>query len=205
MNSLGVKVFIAQNPRFYHMLKKEIRVIGIDDSPFDKFRDKKVLIVGVIYRGGHFMDGIISTYVSVDGKDATSKIASMINKCKFKSQLRCILLKGIAVAGFNAIDIKKLNSLTKLPVIVVMRHYPQVKKIENTLIKLKMNSRISLIKNAGEIHKIGNLYVQFSGTTLSQTREFLKITITHSLIPEPLRIAHLIAGGIVDGESRGHA
>ena len=94
-----------------NMLKKEIRVIGIDDSPFDKFKKGKVLVVGTVFRGGLYLDGILSTKVIIDGNDATTKIIEMINKCKFKPQLQCIFLDGIAVGGFNVIDIKELNSL----------------------------------------------------------------------------------------------
>ena len=93
------------------MVKKEIRVIGIDDAPFDKFNDSKVLIVGVVMRGGSWIDGILSTKVDVDGIDSTNRIIEMINKCKFKPQLQCIFLNGIAVAGFNVIDVKELSNI----------------------------------------------------------------------------------------------
>ena len=39
----------------------------------------------------------------------------------------------------------------------------------------------------------------------AKTKEFLKVTTVHSYIPEPLRIAHIIAAGLVKGESRGRA
>ena len=103
------------------MLKKEIRVIGIDDSPFRKFKKGKVLVVGTVFRGGLFLDGVLSTKVSIDGNDSTKKLIDMINKCKFKPQLQCIFLNGIAVAGFNVIDVKELNKKTNLPVIVVIK------------------------------------------------------------------------------------
>ena len=101
-------------------LRREARVIGIDDGPFFKFRKGKVLVVGTVYRGGDYMDGIISTSAKVDGADSTGKISAMINKSRFKSQLRCIFLDGIAVGGFNVIDLPKLHKLTKIPVIAVI-------------------------------------------------------------------------------------
>ena len=66
------------------MIKKEIRILGIDDSPFDKFRDKKVLIVGTVYRGGTYMDGVISTYAEVDGSDSAERIIEMIKRTRHK-------------------------------------------------------------------------------------------------------------------------
>ena len=129
------------------MLKKEIRVVGIDDSPFKKFQKNKVLVVGTIFRGGIFLDGVLSTKVTLDGNDSTKKITEMISKCKFKPQLRCIFLNGIAVAGFNVIDIQELNKKTKIPVIVIIRKMPDIKKIKEikrTEITLEMRLLIIL-------------------------------------------------------------
>ncbi len=187
------------------MLRKEIRIIGIDDGPFNKFKDKEVLVVGTLYRGGNFMDGVMSTKAKVDGTDSTDKIARMINKSKFKPQLRAIFLNGIAVGGFNVIDVKKLNKKTKVPVVVVIRSYPNYKKIYSVLTKLKMTKQKKLIESLPKPTKVGKIYIQNIGITLAKAKEMLKLTCTHSFIPEPIRVAHLIAAGIVKGESKGRA
>ena len=189
----------------FKMVKQEIRVIGIDDSPFNKFKDKKILVVGVVMRGGLYVDGVLSAKVDVDGNDSTNKIAGMINKCKFKPQLQCIFLDGIAVAGFNVIDVKELNKKTKLPVIVVIRRNPDVENIKKTLIKINQKQKIKLIEKAGKVIPINNIFVQLIGINLEMAKEILRIVCTRSLIPEPLRLAHIIAAGIVAGESRGRA
>jgi len=186
-------------------MKKEIRIIGIDDAPFDKFNDKEVLVVGTIFRGGNFIDGVLSTKAAVDGNDSTDKIAGMINKCKFRPQLKAIILDGIAVGGFNVIDIQQLSRKTKLAVIVVMRNYPDLKKIKDVLKKLKKKDKIELLKKAGKVHKAGKIHIQTAGISVEKAKEILKITCTHSYIPEPIRVAHLIASGVTDGESRGRA
>ena len=85
-------------------IKKEIRILGIDDSNFTK-SDKKVLVVGALLRGGFWIDGVVSTYVERDGLDATEKISKMVTKARYKD-LRAIMLKGITLAGFNLIDIE---------------------------------------------------------------------------------------------------
>lgn len=187
------------------MFKKEIRVIGIDDAPFDKFNDKNVLVVGVVMRGGTWVDGIVSTKVTVDGNDSTKRLIETINKCKFKPQLQCIFLDGIAVAGFNIIDVKELNKKTNLPVIVVIRRMPDINNIKDTLIKINKKNKIKLIEKAGNVIQIEDIFVQLTGIDLEQAKEILKIVCTRSLIPEPLRLAHLIASGVTFGESRGGA
>jgi len=187
------------------VLKKEIRVIGIDDSPFNKFKKGKVLVVGTIFRGGSFLDGVLSTKVNIDGNDSTKKIIDMINKCKFKPQLQCIFLDGIAVAGFNVIDVKELNKKTKIPVIVIIRRKPNIEKIKKTLIKINKRNKIKLIEKAGSVVPVGDIYIQLTGLSIEKAKEILKIVCTRSLIPEPIRIAHLIASGITFGESSGKA
>ena len=187
------------------MMKEEIRILGIDDSPFDKVKKGDNLVIGVLFRGGNFMDGIMTTKIKVDGDDSTDKIIRMVKNSKFKSQIRCIVLNGIAMGGFNVVDIHKLNKKTKIPVIVVIRDYPDFKKIFSALKKIKKESRIKLIKKAGDVIKAGKIYVQLAGLSLEQARQILKISCTHSYIPEPLRVAHLMAAGIAMGESKGRA
>jgi len=187
------------------MFKKEIRILGIDDSPFKKFKKGNILVIGTVFRGGALLDGILSTKVAIDGDNSTKKLVDMVNNSKFKPQLRCILLNGIALGGFNVIDIKELNQKTKIPVIVVIRKYPDFKKIEETLKKIKKQHKYKLIQKAGPVEKVDNIYIQRKGITLEKAKHILKLTCTRSLIPEPIRVAHLIAGGIVTGESKGKA
>tara|TARA_Y100000031_G_C8013800_1_gene289329 strand:- start:273 stop:620 length:348 start_codon:yes stop_codon:yes gene_type:complete len=112
---------------------------------------------------------------------------------------------GIALGGFNVIDIKKLYKATKIPVMVVIRRMPDLKKIKTTLTKLNMPQKYKLIESAGKIHHINSLYVQLIGLTPQTAKRILEITCTRSIIPEPIRIAHLIASGVTEGESRGRA
>ena len=188
------------------MIKKEIRILGIDDSPFNKFKDKQVLVIGTVYRGGNFMDGLISTYAEVDGNDSTEKIISMINRSKHKPQLQAIMLKGIAIGGFNVIDIQLLSKKTKLPVIVIMKDKPDIEKIEKALENVREGkNKMELIRKAGKITKAGVLYTQSVGISSRKLAELIKLTCTRGKVPEPIRVAHLIASGVVLGESRGRA
>jgi endonuclease V-like protein UPF0215 family len=187
------------------MYKKEIRVLGIDDAPFDKFKKGNVLVIGTMYRGGQWVDGILSTKITIDGSNSTSRLVEMVNKSKFKPQLQCIILDGIAFGGFNIIDIQKLNKKTKIPVLVVIRKMPNFKKIQAALKKIKKSPKYKLIEKAGKVHKAGKIYIQTAGLTLEHAKQILKITCTRSLLPEPIRAAHLIAAGVTTGESKGNA
>ncbi|HHE36407.1 MAG TPA: DUF99 family protein [Candidatus Woesearchaeota archaeon] len=188
-------------------MKKELRVIGIDDAPFDKFDplQKYVLVVGTVYRGGSFMDGLLSCYVEKDGDDATMKIIDMINESKFKPQLQAVFLDGIAVAGFNIINPRAVYNETGIPVVVIIREYPDYKKLFAALEKAGMKKKIRIIKRMPKPVKISNVYVQNIGISLEETEELLRITCSRANVPEAIRVSHLIASGIVDGQSRGRA
>jgi endonuclease V-like protein UPF0215 family len=186
-------------------MKPETRVLGIDDSPFDKFIDKTALVIGCFYRSNKLLEGVLSIRVDVDGNDATIKIINMINSSKFKPQIQIIFLDGIAVAGLNIVDIKEVYTKTKIPVIIVIRREPRIKSIISVLEKLNMNNKINYVKNAGRVYKYKNIYFQKSGINEELAKDFLKISIKSSEIPEAVRIAHIIGAGIIKGESKGRA
>jgi len=53
--------------------------------------------------------------------------------------------------------------------------------------------------------KFPRLWMQRAGISVKMHAKSFLATTLHGNIPEPLRLAHLIAGGIVDGSSRGRA
>ncbi|MBU3957820.1 MAG: DUF99 family protein [Nanoarchaeota archaeon] len=82
------------------LIKPEIRIIGWDDGPFESHRTfgsgaaenqgfssvrkkGKAVLIGVIFRGGNFFDGILKTEADIDGFDSTKKIADAIMKSKY--------------------------------------------------------------------------------------------------------------------------
>ncbi len=192
------------------MLKPEIRILGFDDGPFDS-KTKTTPVVGVVYRGGRFLDGILKTDVEVDGLDSTQKLEKLINSSRHKQQLKVIMLDGITVGGFNIIDIKQLHENTNIPVIVFNRKYPDLNSVKNALDNfVDSDLRWNLIKNAGKIKecKLGadkTIYYQAIGMADEDVEDTLLLSSTHGDIPEPLRVAHLIATAIVRGESYGRA
>ncbi|WP_292485994.1 DUF99 family protein [Methanohalobium sp.] len=192
-------------------IKSEIRVLGIDDSAL---LSDRIMIVGAVFRGGDWLDGVLRSEITRDGMDGTDTIIQMVKPSKHFVQLRVIMLDGITFGGFNPIDIVKLNDETGLPVVAIMRKYPDFKKIESALKYLpEPEKRMDIIKKAGEIAEVTTyadqraspLYIQWAGIEEEDARRIVQQTSTRSNIPEPLRVAHLIATGVVFGESRGKA
>jgi len=196
------------NKKFRH-IKKEIRILGLDDSPFPPHTTQPVMIIGTVFRAGEWLDGVLRTFIQGDGRDSTSKIISMVNQTRHKDQLGVVMLDGITFGGFNVINIQKIFKSTGIPVIVIMRKYPDFAKIKKALERFKdCEERWKDIKVAGEVYKIENkedIYIQINGIELKDAEEIIKLSTTRSAIPEPVRVAHLIAAGVVTGESKGNA
>lgn len=187
-------------------IKQEIRILAIDDSPLI---NEKVTIIGTFFRGGEQIDGILCSEVTKDGMDATDTIISMVRNSKYFGQIRVIMLDGVTYAGFNPVDINRIFNETGIPVIVFMRGCPDYEKIRLALEHLpEKEKRWDIIQRAGRIYRIDRenpVFVQLCGIDRESAFEIVRMTSTHSNIPEPLRVAHLIATGVVLGESAGKA
>jgi len=190
-------------------MKQQIRLLGIDDSPF-KFNDKSTAIVGAVMRGGEYLECVLKGEITVDGNDATFVCKNMINKTRHKTQLRAILLDGTALGGFNVVDIDEIFNDTGLPVITLTRDKPNFEKMKQALKGHfdDWKARWDLISK-GDLHEIKTahnpVYVKFVGLNVDETKEIIKISTIRGVVPEPIRVAHLIASGITRGESYGKA
>ncbi len=193
------------------VIKREIRIVGFDDGPFIPRSEGKAPVVGVVFRGGDFLDGVYKIDVKIDGMDATDVLIKIINQSKHKEQLRVIMLNGITIGGFNIINISTLYEKTGLPVIAINRKMPNLKNIKTALQNFDdFEERWKCVEEAGKIHKMKieknkNIYYQFKGLKQTEAESIIRLSCTRSLIPEPLRVAHLIASALVKGESRGRA
>lgn len=190
-------------------IKPEIRILGIDDS---SLHADPVLLVGALFRGGDWLDGVLRSHITRDGSDATETIVEMVTKSKHFGQVRVLVLDGVTYAGFNVVDIAAVHEQTGIPVIVVMRDCPDLERMRRALDNLPdPEVRWKVIIRAGEIYRVNSregenpVYIQVCGMDVEDAREVVRLSATHSNIPEPLRVAHLIATGIVCGESTGTA
>jgi uncharacterized protein len=189
------------NLHSFHVIKPEIRVLGIDDGKFVPHTKGSALVVGVVFRGGYSVEGVMSTHVAIDGLDATEKLSSMVNRSLHRGQLRLIMLNGITFAGFNIVDLKKLNAETGLPIIALTNNKPDLDDIYSALRNLPdCEVRRRLVLKAVPIHEVINrgvkVYVELAGITLEDAQKIIALTSTRSCLPEPLRVAHLVASNV---------
>ncbi len=189
--------------RRFGVVKREIRVLGVDDGVFTPHTRGFVLVVGVVFRGGFWLDGVMSTRVEIDGFDSTERIASMIVSSPHYRQLRVVMLSGVTFAGFNVADIGELNAETGLPVIVVTRDRPDFEEIHDAIRKLPdPERRWKAILSAGKVFEVatrgrgGSVFMEVAGVSEDDARRIVRLTSTRSNVPEALRVAHLVASGL---------
>lgn len=190
--------------------KGEVRrlanVIGFDDAPFVRAHRGDVALVGTVCTQAR-LDGVVVGKVRRDGVDSTRRMAALLRGSPFAAAVQAVLLQGIAVGGFNVVDIHGLHALLGLPVLVVARKAPGLPAIEAALLGRVRGGakKWALIKKAGPMEACEGVWVQRAGLGLDEAARLLQVTRAHGKLPEALRLAHLIAGGIGDGVSRGRA
>lgn len=115
------------------------------------------------------------------------------------------MLQGIALGGFNVVDIQRLHRLVGLPVLVVARKRPGLAAIRAALLGHVPGGarKWALIEKAGPMEPAAGLWVQCAGLSITEAQAAIRSGAVQGKLPEPLRLAHLIAGGLVAGESRG--
>lgn len=190
-------------------MKAKSRFLGIDDAPFG-FQDKEVPVVGVVVQAPAYIEGVLATRAQVDGRDATERLGTMIEASRYREGLEMVLLDGTAVGGFNVVDVDALSEAAGVPVVTVTRHKPDLDAIQ-TALKRKFadwEDRWRILRRHG-IEEIATrhspLFVTYVGASLGDVRAALALTTVRGALPEPLRVAHLIAAAMVRGESHGRA
>jgi endonuclease V-like protein UPF0215 family len=190
-------------------MKNQIRILGIDDGPFS-FSDATTILIGVVMRGGNYLECVLRNTISIDGDDATFILKDMIKHTRYYQQLKAIMIDGITLGGFNVLDLQTLHKETKIPIITITRDKPNFTKIKQALKQHipDWEPRYERLLQ-GPLDKITTqhnpIYIKYLGLTREEAKDIIKLSTIRGVIPEPLRIAHLIASGITKGESYGKA
>jgi endonuclease V-like protein UPF0215 family len=179
------------------------QVVGFDDAPFAAAHRGNVLLVGAVYAGTR-LEGVLSGQVRRDGANAGATLIRVVSQSRFAAQLQAVLVQGIAFAGFNVIDIWAVHRALALPVIAVSRGRPDMAAVRRALLEHVPGGRRKwrLVEQAGPVEAAGRVFVQRAGIALDDAAALVGRLALNGALPEPLRTAHLIAGGIVRGESR---
>ncbi len=178
-------------------------VVGFDDAPFERQHRGDVPVVGAVFAGLR-LEGVLRGKVRRDGVNAARNLAALVSGSKYSPQLQLVLLQGIALAGFNVVDLHDLSARLDIPVMVVARRRPRLSKVRRALLLIPGGERKwRIIELLGPPEPLAGVYVQRVGISRRDAERVIRRLAVHGSIPEPLRAAHLIAGGLATGQSRG--
>lgn len=190
-------------------MKPEVRVLGVDDGPFT-WDHREADVVGVLMRAGAYVEAVMRTRVTVDGEDATARVAEMLARSRYREAVQVLMLDGVSLGGFNVLDLDALHAAVEVPLLTVTRDPPDREAIEAALRKHFPDAerRIGLLQRH-PLHRVETahnpVWVKVVGMGVEDARDLVRATTVRGALPEPLRLAHLIAAAVAGGESRGRA
>jgi endonuclease V-like protein UPF0215 family len=144
------------------------------------------------------VDGVSYGRTSVGGDDATSSIAALFRKFR-RNDINLLMVSGAILSLYNVVDVDALHGKVKVPVVCltyketagiedsIRRHFPET--AETKLIAYRrLGPRRRLKLKTGR-----QIYARVAGTDLSEARKILDIFTLQGSIPEPVRVARLLA------------
>lgn len=179
-------------------------MLALASGPIYGRKRRRTLVVGVVGRAGT-VEGVLSGRVTIDGDDSSATAISMFRKSRFREQIRAIVLNGIAIAGLNVVDVKRIEKATHVPVLVLTRSRPNVGEFMRALSIYQRTGvndserKRALIENTNRERrfvKVSGFYVQ-SGLKAAELKGVVPVAF------ELLRLAHMIAKGVSTGVSGG--
>lgn len=172
------------------LFNKDTRVFAFDDSPFSR-EDEFTGLIGVIMRKDYYIETLASRIIQVDGNDVTEKMQEMVEEKG--SGVKVLMVQGTTFAGFNILDAKKLYGETSIPIINILDHEPDMAAIENALRAHFSDWEKRYATFDANFSRFGSLFIQSFGIEPKVAYKFSRMMTRQGLIPEPLRIADMVA------------
>jgi uncharacterized protein len=147
-------------------VKPEIRILGIDAC-------RTVAKIGVITRGGQYLDGILNFQ-----ETTTGRLAEEIRDSRYYPELRIVMLHD---PKNRLLDPELLWKATGLPIIEITKSRPQSR---NSIARFEKKDKI--------------IYAR-SKLNLETIRKIVDLSWIFDDLPEPVRVAHLVVNSISSG------
>ena len=184
-----------------HAHKKGIRAFGVAES-FVKGRSRRSVVAGVVMRADGVLDGFAFATVEVGGMDATTRICAMLDALN-RDDINLVLLNGCVISWYNVVDLHHLTAATGLPVICVTyeasegldryfkEYFPDDWR-RRVAVCRRNGPRTPLTLRTGHV-----VHVRFLGLREPEARGVLNKFTAFGSVPEPLRVARLIARSLM--------
>jgi endonuclease V-like protein UPF0215 family len=177
-----------------------MRIVGVDDGAFRPSKKAKqyALLVAVFFENLRISNLRLGR-IEVDGRDANNVVASLLEGLKYD----LVMLSGISFGGFNVVDIAALSKTLGKPVIVITGDRPHNEAVRKALHGhfTDWKDRWQMIRSAGRIRTVRirdepPLYFEVRGASVQFSKKTIISTATVSRLPEPIRVARILARGL---------
>lgn len=157
-----------------------------------------------------YLEALMKTEVTIDGTDGTDRLVEMVSASRYREQIKAIMLDGVALAGFNVVDIGAVHEVLGLPVMTITRDPPDFDAIRAALKKHfdDWRERFALVTRhpLREMPTSGKpLLAAGVGLEWQEFQALVSSSTVRGAVPEPIRMAHLVSAAMAKGESRGRS
>jgi len=184
--------------------KKGLRVLGFAES-FVKGVTSRSVLTGVVMRGDQFLiDGFGMTTLTVGGMDATEGVLRLFRQLN-RTDINLLMFNGCIISWYNVIDLEEVFLTLDIPLVCVT--YEESEGLEKYF---KENfedweNRIKIYKKNGpreeiKLHTGHLIYTRAYGMEPKETQIILDRFILQGAVPEPLRVARLLARALQKSE-----
>ncbi len=176
--------------------KKGVRVLGVSES----FRRSDTIsrVAAVVMRGDMRIDGIGFCGPTIGGTDATDQLISMYYRLA-RDDIRAWVLGGCVISWFNVVDSVELFEATKVPVVCVS--YNPSNGIERYIREYfpeDWEERVNKMNRGGPRQSLPlrtghSVFIATAGFSLRKAQRLVDQFTLDGRIPEPVRVARIIA------------
>ncbi len=188
--------------RHLHIEKKAIRALGVAES-FKK-SEKQSVLAGVVMRSDMIIDGVAYANATVRGDDATDAVIKLYASLN-RTDINFVMIGGLIISMYNIIDIERLYERLKIPIIGVT--FEESEGLDDHIKREFLDNWESKIE---AYHKLGSreeiklktgysVFVRAQGIDTKSARQAINKFLLQGSIPEPIRVARLIARAKLEG------
>ena len=177
--------------------KKGFRALGIAEC-FRKGVGKRSILAGVVMRADGLVDGFSFSTATVGGLDATEAILRLYERLRRKD-VNVMMLNGCVISWFNVVDLHEVSERTGRPLIcVTYEPSPGLEPYFKQYFPGDWQERLAIYERNGPRKEVrlrtGHVvFIRAVGLDEEDALRVLDRFTLHGSIPEPLRLARLLA------------
>ena len=180
-----------------HIHKKGMRVLGIAESFVMEY--EKSVLAGIVMRSDFIIDGVAFSKITVGGMDATEGILHLFHSLQ-RDDINAMMLNGCVISWFNIVNLEELYGELQIPLVCVTYEESEGLEghIEHHFRDTERDLRLEAYRRLGNRTKLtlNNKYevlIRFLGMDTTEVKAILNRFTLHGRVPEPLRIAKMMA------------